>query len=123
MVSGTTIEPLEPVDLCGLCGNWVTPQLVTGFARMDDQVWLEWHCPCGMAGASKTTWTKYRPLLERWMECKRTGEPFIPLDAEAMGRLLQGWRIELDVVNFVEDMMLHWAYQEKTNPKSIPKEL
>lgn len=122
MSSRLSSEPLGGVDLCGLCGGWVTPEIVRGLTRVDERVWLDWLCPCGQRGRSETTWTAWKPILQAWLEARAAGRPFVPLDDEAVGRVMQGWRIDLDAVETPADMQLMWDYQERTAPRSVRRE-
>jgi hypothetical protein len=38
------------------------------------------------------------------------------------GRLVKGWQVELDEVTSLEDLRLHWSYQEQVEPQSVVRE-
>jgi hypothetical protein len=72
--------------------------------------------------------TEYAMHVMDWRE----GAVFVPRpvddsaggvpDSEIVGRLVQGWRIDLDAVVTPADMELFWDHQEKTDPGSVPVE-
>jgi len=105
---------------CGACTNPVTPGHVQklygsaeeGYAR------LVWTHDCEAFGAHRLTWKAYQRLRNRWNDYIDKSQK--SYDTETIGKLVQGFRIDLDAVGTVADIQLLWEDQARHRPATIP---
>ena len=114
----------RPLGLCPCwgCGKQVDPeQIETVYGNKDQIAILGYLHPCGSEGTVRFEWPAYIDFVNRWRDFYSKKQK--SYDTETVGRMVQGFRIDLDVIETVADIALFWDDQARREPWSIPKEL
>lgn len=113
----------RPLGLCPCwgCGKQVDPEHIESVYGIKDRVAILGYLhPCGSEGTAKLEWPAYIAFVNRWTDFYSKKQK--SYDTEAVGKAVQGFRIDLDVVETVADIALLWNDQARHEPWTIPKE-
>lgn len=108
---------------CPQCLDYVGAEYVEAVGpspRGKDLLRLTWLHVCGAEGVTTMARSRWAKIKNRKKDFERKITK--NYDTEAVGRAVQGFRIELDVVETVEDIMTIWADQESHELWAVPKE-
>lgn len=106
---------------CQGCAERITPAHVEGVEQIKGgRVVVHWLHVCGSEGVRTMPLKAYEALANRWAD--RRAKAQLSYDTEKVGRQVQGFRIDLDVVETVADLEAVWGDQERHDRWSIPKE-
>jgi hypothetical protein len=68
---------------------------------------ITYMCDCGRRGLKVLTADQWKKLGRQWKDWLSKSK--YSYDTEAVGRTVQGFRLELDAISTVEDIELVWA--------------
>lgn len=111
---------ITPLATCSACGVGVPPKNknVIRSASSERGVMIWFKCPhCGVVGSTFVDSSEARKRADEIRRQERADER-----RKAVGRMVKGFAIDLEVVETVEDMKIFWDDQEKFSPWSIVKE-
>jgi len=113
----------RPLGLCPChgCGKQVDPDHIESvYGVRGRMAILGYLHPCGAEGKFPLAWAPYLDFVNRWRDFHLKQQK--SYDTEAVGKTVQGFRIDLDAVETVADIALFWDDQARREPWSIPKE-
>ena len=109
------------VAACPRCAEEILTTDVVEVFTAPEGVRMTFGHDCGAEGSVSVSWATYRMLLAMHREVAPPS-PVRESEAERIGKMVQGMRIELDVVHDVSDLLLVWDDQERHAPWTIRKE-
>jgi len=118
-------QPYRPPPHLGICPECearldMTDVGRTGQTYINGPVTFHWMCPrCQMTGTMTTSYVRGNTLANRWNDWLMKEQK--PYDTELVGKQVQGFRIDLDVVTTPADIQLIWEEQARRSPQTIPK--
>lgn len=97
---------------CPNCEIGLTPfdVLQARPASPDLPVRIVFQCDCGVRGLYVLSPASFVKLNRRWVDWQHKNK--YSYDTEAVGRAVQGFRLELDAITTVEDIELYWSAEE-----------
>lgn len=115
---------MEALGYCDACGDWVSPLDAVGHLGSRGQVFIQWVHTCGAEGLTVMPRRLWRGFAARTREAYAQGDRHIKrtYNPEVVGRAVQGFRVDLDVVETVDDLTIIWDDQERWNPNTVPTE-
>lgn len=106
---------------CHGCKGLVTGDHITkGIGRKGEYARLIWLHDCGTEHSTAMTWTSYQRFVRRYHDSLTKSKK--SYDTELIGRMVQGFRIDLDVVETPADIEVLWRDQERHRPWTVPQE-
>ena len=105
---------------CPSCEEMMDMGMVgqTNAPMQNGPVRLSWYCDnCSANGTVTYGWDRAQRLFNQWADWLRKAQK--SYDTEEVGKQVQGFRIELDIVQTPADMEVIWDSQD---PHEVPKE-
>lgn len=104
---------MEAIARCH-CGALLDPAVTETVVKQDDAIVVHWTHTCGASGTRKMTPSAWEDYVQRW-KAEREANKGRPLHLQAfnpqmVGTLVQGFRLELDVITTVDDILV-WHLQ------------
>jgi len=109
-----TSRPRPPLGRCPECDTLLDMGDAgrTNAPQQNGPVTIDWRCQyCGSVGVVTVSWNRAHRMFNQWADWLLKEQK--SYDTEAVGKQVQGFRIELDVVQTPADIQVVWDAQPR----------